>query len=83
MTIENLEIIRSVTEAIIAARQAQKAGLIIPIEPCVQVSTTGGISTCKDLDPQLGTLCKNPEGVIPDGRAVLCPRQKGQLVIRR
>ncbi len=82
MTAENTVAVSSVTEALVAARQAQKAGRVIPIAPCVQVDAAGKTVTCPKLDQTLWTLCKEPDGVLPIPGGVECPRQYGRLVLR-
>ncbi len=81
MTAETVVAVRSVTEALVAARQAQKAGRVIPIAPCVQIDSAGNTVTCPKLDQTLRTLCKEPDGVLPIPGGIECPRQYGQLVL--
>ncbi|MBU1032189.1 hypothetical protein KKE03_04710 [Patescibacteria group bacterium] len=84
MSTENGTAIRSLTEAVILARQAKKDGRVIPIVPCVRLdSTTGSVNICPNMDPKLVTLCKDPDGVMLDNGALQCPMQKGTLVLTK
>lgn len=79
MSVETGSTIRSITEAITAARQAKRAGLVIPIEPCVKMGSEGKVITCSNVDPTLSTLCTDSDGI--DGRTLQCPKQRGQLTL--
>lgn len=73
--------ITSITEAILIARQARKKGQILPIEPCVKYNEDGQPIFCSKLDPKLESLCKDPDGIMPDSGCLVCPQQKGRLLL--
>ena len=83
MAVENRIAIRSTIEAVVTARKAVAAQKSIPISPCVQKDSSEKEITCPKLDQTLATLCKDPDGLIPDRGVLQCPMQKGNLVLRR
>lgn len=83
ITAENTVAVRSVTEAIIVARQAIRDHQVIPISPCVQVDSAGAVMRiCPKLDQTGRTLCKDPDGPLPTNGRLECPLQYGQLTKR-
>jgi|GEM_PF-3510979 hypothetical protein len=83
MTVENLVAMRSIAEAVVIARKAQGTGAAIPISPCVKVDQKGQTITCSNLDPTLKTLCTDPDGLMTERGVLVCPKQRGTLVINR
>lgn len=84
MLVENGTAIRSIPEAVRAAKEAVEDRRVVPIYPCVMVDTTGEPVTCPKLDQTFRTLCKDPDGVTPDPKSgvLQCPQQRGSLVLR-
>lgn len=83
MTVESAIAIRSVTQAVITARQAQEKGANIPISPCVKVNQQGEVTVCSNVDPKLRTLCTDPDGLIPEAGVLVCPKQRGPLLTKK
>ncbi len=81
MAVEIKVELTSNTEAIIIARQTRRKGQILPIEPCVEYSQNGQPILCSNLDPKLDSLCKHPDGIMPDSGCLVCPQQKGRLLL--
>lgn len=79
MAVETINAIRSVMEAVTIARQARRDGLVIPITPCVQVDPEGKVITCSKVDPNLSTLCTDPDGLLSTQKGMECPLQRGLL----
>ena len=71
MITENRTELHSSVEAIMIARQATKANLPVPVEPCNQ---------CPYMDRKLTQLCTDPDGILVDNGTLICPKQKGKLV---
>lgn len=78
MTVETINAIRSVGEAVTVARQAQRAGLALPITPC-RTDMGGKVVICPNVDPKLSTLCTNPDGLLSSQKGLECPLQRGLL----